>query len=130
MSTIQKKDFLPKKISYIPNQLKILIEPNEPFFVEKKSLIVDLKIQVVRSGTYSKIKRPGPIFLRTNYYNAILPNSIILNKEGEVKTKIKINPPHFNDRTFGGTLIFQAIMDQYGYDDVQDGSFKSTFGFR
>ncbi len=124
---IQKNDFLPQKISPIPNQLKIWIEPTNARFLKDQSLFIDLFLQVVRSGTDIKIRRSGPIFLRSDYYNLILPNSILLNSDGEAKTKIEIKPPDIEDRTFSGSIIFEALMDQNGYDDVQNDSFKSNF---
>ena len=45
----------------------------------------------------------------------------------EAKAKIKIAPPSSEDRTFGGSVIFHAIMDQKGFDDVRDGIFKVKF---
>ena len=124
---VQKNDFLPQKISTIPNQLKIWIEPKFPKFLKDQSLFVDLFIQVVRSGTDIKIRRSGPIFLRSDYYNLIIPDSIKLNTDGDAKTKIEIKPPNIEDRTFSGSIIIEALMDQNGYDDVQNKSFKSNF---
>tara|TARA_B100000686_G_C16653263_1_gene896737 strand:+ start:314 stop:1234 length:921 start_codon:yes stop_codon:yes gene_type:complete len=125
---IQKKDFLPQKIGVIPNKLILQIEPDNPIFSRERSLNLNLNFQVVRNGTDFKINRSGPIYLRNNYYNLTIPDSIKLNSEGESKIVIKVKPPHSNDRTFMNSLIFQAIMDQNGYDDVQDG--LSTIKFR
>ena len=38
--------------------------------------------------------------------------------------KIKVAPPSSEDRTFGGSVTFRAIMDQKGFDDVRDGTFN------
>jgi len=125
---VQKKDFLPQKISPIPNQLKIWIEPKNPIFTNEESLMINLFLQVVRFGTKTKINRPGPIYLRTNYYNLIIPNSIRLNSEGKAKISLEVKPPHSNDRTFEGSIIFQTLMDKNSFDDVQNGSLKVKFG--
>ena len=125
---IQKKDFLPQKIVSIPNQLKVWIEPTNPSFRSEESLTINLFLQVVRYGTEININRPGPVYLRSNYYNLITPNSIRLNKEGKAKISIEVKPPHSNDRTFEGSIIFQTLMDQINYDDVKDGSLKIKFG--
>ena len=124
---IQKKDFLPQKVTFIPNQLKLWLEPKNLVFSGKDSLKINLNFQVVRYGTKSKINRSGPIYLRSNYYNIISPDSIRLNVEGRGKSTIEVNPPNLNDRTFEGSVIFHAIMDQNGYDDVQSGSIKVKF---
>ncbi len=124
---VQNKDFLPQKISSIPNQLKLWIEPKNPFLPKEKSLVLNLFLQVVRSGTEIKINRPGPIYLRSNYYNLIIPNSMRLNTEGNAKISIEVKPPHPNDRTFEGSVIFQTLMDKNSYDDVSDGSLKVKF---
>ena len=90
--------------------------------------MINLLLQVVRSGTENKINRPGPIFLRSNYYNLIIPDSIRLNTEGYAKISLEVKPPHSNDRTFEGSIIFQTFMDKNNFDDVQDGSLKVKFG--
>jgi len=125
---VQKKDFLPQKISPIPNKLKLWIEPKNPNFLSEQALMINLFLQVVRSGTETKISRPGPVYLRTNYYNLTMPNSIKLNTEGKAKIKLEVKPPHSNDRTFDGSIVFKTLMDQNNYDDVQDGSLKVKFG--
>ena len=124
---IKENDFLPQKVTYIPNQLKMWIEPKNLVFSGKESLSINLNFQVVRYGTESKINRSGPIYLRSNYYNIFSPNSIRLNAEGRGKSTIVIKPPHLNDKTFEGSVIFKAIMDQNGYDDVNSGSIKVKF---
>ena len=125
---VQKKDFLPQKISPIPNKLKLWIEPKNPNFLSEKTIMINLFLQVVRSGTETKISRPGPVYLRTNYYNLTIPNSIKLNTEGKAKINLEVKPPHSNDRTFDGSIVFKPLMDQNNYDDVQDGSLKVKFG--
>jgi len=124
---VQKKDFLPQKITYIPNQLKLSVEPKNMVFPRKDSLRINLNFQVVRQGTKSKINRSGPIYLMSNYYNIISPDSIRINAEGMGETILEVKPPQLNDRTFEGSVIFHAIMDQNGYDDVQSGSLKVKF---
>ena len=124
---VQKKDFLPQKTSPIPNQLKLWIEPKNHIFTNEESLMINLFLQVVRFGTETKINRPGPIYLRSNYYNLIIPNSIRLNTEGKAKISLEVKPPHSNDRTFEGSIIFQTLMDQISYDDVQNGSLTVKF---
>jgi len=124
---IKENDFLPQKVTYIPNQLKLWIESKNLVFSGKESLSINLNFQVVRYGTESKINRSGPIYLRSNYYNIFSPNSIRLNAEGRGKSTIVIKPPHLNDKTFEGSVIFKAIMDQNGYDDVNSGSIKVKF---
>jgi len=125
---VQKKDFLPKKVTSIPNQLNLWIEPKSPFFSNKKSLSINLFLQVVRSGTGIKIKRPGPVFLKSNYYNLVIPRPIRLNIDGKAKIILEAKLPHSNDRTFEGSVIFQTIMDQNNFDDVQDGFLKVKLG--
>jgi len=125
---VQKNDFLPQKTSPFPNQLKLSVEPKNLIFSSKESLMINLFIQVVRSGTETKINRPGPIYLRSNYYNLIIPNSIRLDTEGNAKISLEVLPPHSNDRTFEGSIIFQTLMDHKSFDDVKDGSLKVKFG--
>ena len=54
-----------------------------------------------------------------------MPDSIRLNTDGNAKAKIKVAPPSSEDRTFGGSVTFHAIIDQKGFDDVRDGTFES-----
>ena len=124
---IQSTDFLPQKLSLIPNQLKLRIEPLTPVFSPNKSLKLNLHFQVVRLGTDHAVKRSGPVLLTSDYYNLTLPDSIQLNADGEARTSIEVKPPRADDRTFKGSVTFHAIMDQYGYDDLQGGSFKIKF---
>ena len=56
-----------------------------------------------------------------------MPDLIRLNTDGNAKAKIKVAPPSSEDRTFGGSVTFHAIMDQKGFDDVRDGTFKVKF---
>ena len=121
---IQKNDFMPEKISIIPNQLKISLGPTEPVFFGKKTIELNLNLQVVRYGSDYTVERPSPVHLWTNYYNLELPGSIRLNTNGNAKTTIKVSQPSSGDRTFGGSVTFHAIIDQKGFDDVRDGTLK------
>ena len=124
---IQKNDFMPQKVSIIPNQLKLSLEPSEPVFQGDKTIELNLNLQVVRYGSDRAVERPGPVHLRANYYNLEIPDSIRLNTDGNAKAKIKVAPPNSEDRTFEGSVTFHAIMDQKGFDDVRDGTFKVKF---
>ena len=124
---VRKNDFLPQKISLIPNQLKLWIEPSAPIFKGKESLKLNLHFQIVRYGTDRPVDRPGSVYLKSNYYNLKIPDSIRLNKDGKAKTTIEVAPPRSNDRTFEGTVTLHSIMDQSGYNDVQDGLLKVRF---
>ncbi|MEE3162418.1 MAG: FecR domain-containing protein [SAR324 cluster bacterium] len=124
---VRKNDFLPQKISLIPNQLKLWIEPSAPVFKGKESLKLNLHFQIVRYGTDRPVDRPGSVYLKSNYYNLKIPDSIRLNKDGKAKTTIEVAPPRSNDRTFEGTVTLHSIMDQSGYNDVQDGLLKVRF---
>ena len=124
---IQKNDFMPQKISIIPNQLKLSLGPSESVFHGDKTIELNLNLQVVRYGSDRALDRPGPVHLWANYYNLKMPDSIRLNTDGNAKAKIKVAPPNSEDRTFGGSVIFHAIMDQKGFDDVRDGTFKVKF---
>ena len=121
---IRQNEFLPQKVSLIPNQLKLRIEPSAPIFSGKESLKLNLHFQVVRFGTDHPVDRPGPVHLKGNYYNLMIPDSIRLNTDGKASTIIEAALPRTDDRTFEGTVTFHAIMDQSGYDDVQDGLLK------
>ena len=124
---IQKNDFMPQKVSIIPNQLKLSLEPSEPVFQGDKTIELNLNLQVVRYGSDRTVERPGPVHLRANYYNLEIPDSIRLNTDGNANAKIKVAPPNSEDRTFEGSVTFHAIMDQKGFDDVRDGTFKVKF---
>ena len=124
---IQKNDFMPQKISIIPNQLKLSLLKPEPVFHGKKIIELNLNLQIVRYGSDRTVNRPGPVHLLTNYYNLELPDSIRLNTDGNANAKIKVTPPSSADRTFGGSVTFRAIMDQKGFDDVRDGTFNVRF---
>ena len=124
---IQKNDFMPQKVSIIPNQLKLSLGPSEPVFHGDKTIELNLNLQVVRYGSDRAVERPGPVHLRANYYNLEIPDSIRLNTDGNAKAKIKVAPPSSEDHTFEGSVTFHAIMDQKGFDDVRDGTFKVKF---
>ena len=124
---VQKNDFLPQKVTLVPNQLKLQIEPSTLAFSENKTLRLNLHFQVVRLGTDLAVKRSGPVLLSSDYYNLILPDSIQLNADGQARTSIGVKPPRSEDRTFDGTIIFNAIIDQYGYDDLEGASLKIKF---
>jgi len=124
---VRKNDFLPQKISLIPNQLKLWIEPSAPVFKGKESLKLNLHFQIVRYGTDRPVDRPGSVYLISNYYNLKMPDSIRLNSDGKAKTTIEVAPPRSNDRTVEGTVTLHSIMDQSGYNDVQDGLLKVRF---
>ena len=121
---IRQNEFLAQKISLIPNHLKLRIEPSAPIFSGKKSLKLNLHFQVVRFGTDRPVDRPGPVYLKGNYYNLVIPDSIRLNTEGKASIIIEAALPRRDDRTFEGTVTFHAIMDHSGFDDVQDGLLK------
>ena len=118
---------MPKKVSIIPNQLKLSLEPSEPVFQGDKTIELNLNLQVVRYGSDRSVELPGLVHLRANYYNLEIPDSIRLNTDGNAKAKIKVTPPNSEDRTFEGSVTFHAIMDQQGFDDVRDGTFKVKF---
>ncbi|MDP6522450.1 MAG: hypothetical protein QF779_07060, partial [SAR324 cluster bacterium] len=124
---IQKNDFMPQKVSIIPNQLKLSLGPSESVFHGDKTIELNLNLQVVRYGSDRTVGRPGPVHLWANYYNLEIPDSIRLNTDGNAKAKIKVAPPSSEDRTFGGSVTFHAIMDQKGFDDVRDGTFEVKF---
>ena len=124
---IQENDFMPRKISIIPNQLKLSLGKSKPVFNGNKIIELSLNLQVVRYGSDRTVGRPGPVHIWTNYYNLELPDSIRLNTDGNAKAKIKVAPPSSEDRTFGGSVTFHAIMDQKGFDDVRDGAFIVRF---
>ena len=124
---VRKNDFLHQKISLIPNQLKLWIEPSAPIFKGKESLKLNLHFQIVRYGTDRPVDRPGSVYLISNYYNLKMPDSIRLNSDGKAKATIEVAPPRSNDRTFEGTVTLHSIMDQSGYNDVQDGLLKVRF---
>jgi hypothetical protein len=124
---IKENDFMPRKISIIPNQLKLSLGKSEPVFNRNKIIELNLNLQIVRYGSDRTVDRPGPVHLWTNYYNLELPDAIRLNTDGNAKVKIKVAPPSSKDHTFGGTVTFHAIMDQKGFDDVRDGTFKVRF---
>jgi len=124
---IQKNDFMPQKVSIIPNQLKLSLGPSEPVFHGDKTIELHLNLQVVRFGSDRTMERAGPVHLWANYYSLEMPDSIRLNIDGNAKAKIKVYPPSSEDRTFEGSVTFHAIMDQKGFDDVRDGTFKVKF---
>ena len=124
---VRKNDFLPQSVSLVPNQLKIRIEPSLLTFSVNKTLKLNLHFQVVRFGTDHAVKRSGPVFLTSDYYNLTLPDSIELNADGQAKTSVEIKQPRSNDRTFAGYITFNAIIDQYGFDDLQGTSLKIKF---
>ena len=124
---VQKTDFLPQKVTLVPNQLKLRIEPSAPSFSANKTLKLNLHFQVVRLGTDHAVKRSGPVLLSSDYYNLTLPDSIQLNADGQATTSIEVKPPRSDDRTFDGSVTFNAIIDQYGYDDLQGASLKLKF---
>jgi len=124
---IQKNDFMPQKVSIIPNQLRLTLGPSEQVFNSDKTIELNLNLQVVRYGSDRNVQRPGPVHLWANYYNLELPDSIRLNTDGNAKAKIKVAPPSLEDHTFGGSITFHAIMDQKGFDDVRDGTFEVRF---
>jgi len=124
---IKKNDFMPQKVSIIPNQLKLSIGQSETVFHRDKTIELNLNLQVVRYGSDNAVDRPGPVHLWANYYNLEMPYSIRLNTDGNAETKIKVTPPNLEDSTFGGSVIFHAIMDQKGFDDVRDGTFEVKF---
>ena len=121
---IQQNEFLPQKVSLIPNQLKLWIEPSAAGFTGKDSQKLNLHFQLVRFGTDSPVDRPGFVHLKSNYYNLMIPDSIRLNTDGKTSIIIEVAPPRIDDRSFEGSVILNAIMDQSGYDDVQDGLLK------
>lgn len=125
---IQKNDFMPQKVSMIPNELKLWIEPSEPVFTGTKPIELKLNMQVVRSGSDRKVERPGPVFLKGNYYNLDIPDSIRLNTDGNAAVRIKVDPPSQEDRTFEGSVTFHAIMDHSAFDDVRDGKVRVKLG--
>ncbi len=127
LNQVQEKDFLPQVVRLIPNQLKLWIEPSELAFKGNDPLKLYMNFQIVRFGTDSSLDRPGPVYLKSNYYNITMPDSIRLNADGKAGINIEVSPPRSNDRTFEGTVRFYAIMDQRGYDDVRDGIFKVKF---
>jgi FecR protein. len=118
---IKKNDFMPQKISVIPNQLKLSLRPSETVFRGGNAIELNLNLQVVRYGSDRNVERQGPIYFRANYYNLVFPDSIRLNTNGNAKAKVKVTPPSSEDRTFGGSVTFHAIIDQKGFDDVRDG---------
>ena len=124
---VQKTDFLPQKVTLVPNQLKLRIEPSAPFFPANKTLKLNLHFQVVRLGSDHAVKRSGPVLLTSDYYNLTIPESIQLNANGQAKASIEVKAPRSDDRTFEGTVTFNAIIDQYGYDDLQGASLKIKF---
>ena len=124
---VQKTDFLPQNVSLVPNQLKIRIEPSLLTFSVNKTLKLNLHFQVVRFGTDHAVKRSGPVLLTSDYYNLTLPDSIELNADGQAKTSLEIKQPRSNDRTFAGYITFNAIIDQYGFDDLQGASLKIKY---
>ncbi len=124
---IKKNDFMPQKISLIPNQLKLSLGTSNSVFQRNKTIVLNLNLQVVRYGSDRNVERPGPVHLRSNYYNLELPDSINLNSDGNAKAKIKFYPPNSEDRTFGGSITFHAIMDHKGFDDVRDGTVRMRF---
>ena len=121
---IQKNDFMPQKVSIIPNQLKLSLGTSKPVLLGDKTIELNLNLQVVRYGSDYTVERPSPIHLWANYYNLELPGSIRLNTNGNAKARIKVAPPSSEDRTFGGSVTFHAIIDQKGFDDVRDGTLK------
>ena len=54
---IQKNDFMPEKISIIPNQLKLSLGPTEPVFLGEKTIQLNLNLQVVRYGSDYTVER-------------------------------------------------------------------------
>lgn len=124
---VQRTDSLRQKVSSVPNQLRLRIEPSAPVFSAKEAIKLKLHFQVVRLGTDRTVNRSGPVLLSSDYYNLSLPASIQLNANGEAETSIEVKPPRPDDRTFEGSVTFRAIIDQYGYDDLQGGSFKVKF---
>ena len=127
LNQVREKDFLPQLVKRIPNQLKLWLEPSTFIFMEKESLKLTLHFQVIRFGTDRSVDRSGPVFLKSNYYNLTMPDSIRLNMDGTAEITIEVAPPRSNDRTFEGTVTFHSIMDQSGYNDVRDGSLKVRF---
>ncbi len=121
---IQKTDFMPEKVGIIPNQLKLSLGPTESVFLGEKTIELNLNLQVIRFGSDRNVQRPGSVHLWANYYNLDLPDTIRLNTNGNAKAKIIVSPPSSEDHTFGGSVTFHAIMDQKGFDDVRDGTFK------
>ncbi|MBT3214136.1 MAG: hypothetical protein HN351_05775, partial [Deltaproteobacteria bacterium] len=97
---VQKTDFLPQKVTLVPNQLKLRIEPSAPSFSANKTLKLNLHFQVVRLGSDHAVKRSGPVLLTSDYYNLTLPDSIQLNANGQAKTSIEVKAPRSDDRTF------------------------------
>jgi hypothetical protein len=81
----------------------------------------------VRLGTDHAVKRSGPVLLTSDYYNLTLPDSIQLNADGQARTSIEVKPPRSDDRTFEGSVTFNAIIDQSGYDDLEGASLKIKF---
>ncbi len=115
---VSKTDFLPQKVTLVPNQLKIQLETPVITFNKNRSSILKLLIKVVRVGSDINVKRSGPLLLSSNYYNLTIPDSIKLNESGQARVSLYLKPPSSSDRTFANSIDLNAIVDQYGYDDL------------
>ena len=118
LSKLSKTDFLPQKVTLVPNQLKIQLETPVITFNKNRSSILKLLIKVVRVGSDINVKRSGPLLLSSNYYNLAIPDSIKLNENGQARVSMYLKPPSSSDRTFVNSIDLNAIVDQYGYDDL------------
>lgn len=122
IKNFSKRDQLSEKVEDIPSKLFMKTENYQLDFKSTAWQTVRISIQMgnVASGKY--VKRPGNVYLRSDYYNVRFPSDVKLDSEGFIRIPVKIGPPRTKDKEFDGKVIIWAVMDEADMDDVGAGN--------
>ncbi len=126
LAAFTNEDQLEDKLEDIPYRLVMAPEKFHMDFRNSNEETVRIGIQMIDIMKGSNIKKPGRVYLQSNYYNTFFPNSVALDSSGFTRIPVVIRSPNLDDDTFDGKVIIWAVMDDPTYDDVGDGSIMLT----
>lgn len=117
-----KFDNLQEKVGEIPLRLVVVSEKYQLGGVDLQIGVFWIEIQLTNLLRGNNVKRPGKVYLQSNYYNLAWPENVRLNHNGFARIPIEVQPPYVGDTQFNGQIVIRAVMDGAQFEDVGEGS--------
>lgn len=126
LTNFRRGDDLATKIEDIPFKLVMSSEKRSLKFSGRRSEEVFVSIQLTNIKSGGQIRRPGVLYLRSDYDKIVYPASAELDQRGFARIPLVFFPPEAADGKFNGTIYVWAVLDEEDADDTTEGRLKFT----
>lgn len=126
LTNFSRGDDLATKLQDIPYRLVMNSEKRDLKFSGARSEEVFVTIQLTDIKSGNQVRRPGVLYLRSDYGRIVYPPSAELDQRGFARVPLVFFPPEAADAKFNGTIYVWAVLDEEIADDTTEGRLKFT----